>query len=94
MIVSAQTSVSSRIKLNVKMIDRNARRSPNKVKTSARKGVVISPSARLRNDDTGRKDLYERQPRVKRDRTPLPIPRSRYRRVYLKCARVDKEDLS
>lgn len=51
--------VSSRIKLDVKMIDRNARRSPNKAKTSARKGVVISPSARLRNDDTGREGLCE-----------------------------------
>lgn len=51
--------VSSRIKLDVKMIDRNARRSPNKAKTSARKGVVISSSARLRNDDTGKEGLCE-----------------------------------
>lgn len=81
---------SSDIKLSVKMVDHNARRDPNKEKTSAWKGIVISPSARLRND-TGRKDLCEKQPRVKRDRTPAPrLPR----RVYLKCARVEKEDLS
>lgn len=55
----ADIRVSSRIKLDVKMIDRNARRSPNKAKTSARKGVVISSSARLRNDDTGREGLCE-----------------------------------
>lgn len=58
LIVPIDIGGSSRIKLSVKMVDHNARRDPNKEKTSARKGIVISPSARLRND-TGREGLCE-----------------------------------